>query len=216
MKMIAALALIALGATAAPARAHFDAQAYEGEFDMDECACYATHILVVSPQGSVLEVWKGSARPGEVIPIHALANLTITQSKGAYGGGLGGWKPLPLSLSAWEPGCDRLILFLIKSDSDDPSAGLLEGWFPASRRGFQSSIARVQWPGSVHVQPTRWTGGSGIPDSGFRGSEEYFRASVFGTLDLLLRLRVAGARAPEFNELLFDPPEPPPPTDPQK
>ena len=158
----------------------------------------ATHVLVVNPQGSVIEVWKGDARLGEVIPIHTLANLTITQSKredgvSESGFGLGGWRQTShLSLSAWSSaGCERLILFLIKSDSPDPTNGLLNGWRPASPSGFDSSCFRVKPFGRVYAQPQPWpyhgTGFTGFPGmSGFRGSEESFNDSVFRAINLPL------------------------------
>jgi hypothetical protein len=181
----AALVVVSLLASAAPARAQYGVGLLAGDsgFDTRECVANATHILVVNPQGSVIEVWKGDARIGEVIPIHTLANLTLTQSRVREGGGLGGGRPMHLSFRPWwgDTG-ERMILFLKKSTTPDPTNGLLKDWRPASTNGFEHSYACVDAFGYISVRPTRWCASTGIPDSGRRGSEQSLKEWVFKLL----------------------------------
>jgi hypothetical protein len=193
MKSVAALvSLVGLFVSAAPVSAQFPPFERVQRFDLG-VARSATHILVVNPQGSVLEVWKGSAQLGEVIPIYALANLTLTQSErpeGVAGLSWGAGIPVPRSyvtLSPWLTCSDRIILFLIKSDVPDPTSCLLNGWFPASPSGFRYSIAQVHRTGYVFVEPPSVLPLSGLPDGGFRGSFEFFKDCALGLWDPVLQ-----------------------------
>jgi hypothetical protein len=178
--IVASLAIVALLTSSGQAKA----QLTDAGFNLNECVANATHILIVDSQGSVLEVWKGDARLREVIPIHALANLTVTQPSSRRRFGLGGGPTTYLSLDPWwGAGGERVILFLTKTNAPDPTHGRLGSWRPASKHGFNHSYASVGSCGSVYVQPTRWIGGTGIPDSGFRSSEESFKECVFKELN---------------------------------
>jgi hypothetical protein len=50
-----------------------------------------------------------------------------------------------------------MILFLIKSDAPDPTNGLLNGWRPASERGFEYSMVPVQGSDWFFHDHGRWT-----------------------------------------------------------
>jgi hypothetical protein len=179
---VAALAIAALLLSAASAKAQFEVGLFADDpgFNTRECVANATHILVVNSQGSVLEVWKGDTRFGEVIPIHALANLTITQSRVREVWELGGAPPMHLSFRSWwgDTG-EQMILFLKKADAPDPTNGLLKGWRPASQNGFEHSYACVDAFGYVRVRPARHSALVGLPDSGLRASEENLKEWVF-------------------------------------
>jgi hypothetical protein len=178
-KIIVAPALVALLVSAEPASAQFDALG-SGGFNLHKCVANATHILVVNPQGSVLEVWKGNARLGEVVPIHALANLTLTQSERRRGLG----STTHISFEAWPnetSGRERLILFLVKSDAPDPTNGLLNSWRPAFKSGFGASCAGVTPFGFVYVRPPPWI--ANMPPTGFYGSDHCFKEQVFELLN---------------------------------
>lgn len=176
MRNLTLISAFATLATVSPAAAQWQTSGFDAR-----CVENATHILVVNPQGRVLEVWKGDARPGEMIPIYTLANLTLTQSLRANGSLF--YEPAShLSFHSWSGAAGaRMILFLNKSDAPDPTNGLLGGWRPASETGFDNSVAVVREFGvsAVYVQPRPLFGfGSGVSHGGFSGSEEGFKEQM--------------------------------------
>src|SRR5262245_52822569 len=60
--------LIAFFCSQSPAAGQFG-RWEEPAFNLEDCCVNATHILVVDARGCVLEIWKGNATQGDMIPI---------------------------------------------------------------------------------------------------------------------------------------------------
>src|SRR5262245_44397366 len=99
--IVATVSFAAFFALATSVKAQFTPPLCDVGFDLKECVTNATHILVVTPQGGVTEVWKGDARRGDTIPVHALANLTLTQSRHREIEGLGRSTTTHVSFTVW-------------------------------------------------------------------------------------------------------------------
>jgi hypothetical protein len=82
------------------------------EFNLQECARNATHIVVVNRNGEVLESWKGDTLPGEVIPLDKMCNPVLAQHLPE----LHKLTALPQDRDRFNPllGSDRLVLFLVR------------------------------------------------------------------------------------------------------
>jgi hypothetical protein len=182
MKTILVLSVVAFFNLPSIAQAQFNGWYWEEPaFDLWDNASRATHILVVDGTGRVAEVWKGDASPGDRIPLERFRSSYLARLQFVNPAA-----PLPemfdydAHFNEWPPGCNRLIMFLIKSDRRDAASQFLDGWLPASRDGwFPSSIARVGLIGNVYVQrPPMRCFMSGIPDTGRRGMEDEFKQEV--------------------------------------
>lgn len=92
------------------------------EFRLDECAWHATHILVVDAAGKVVEVWKGDAKIGDVIPLDQL-RLPVEQPVFGKDGFRAADRAPKLK-------AERLILFLQRDETDKRFS---TGWRPARR-----------------------------------------------------------------------------------
>jgi hypothetical protein len=182
MRTILALSVIALSYSPSIAAAqHCSSYLEESAFDLWDCASRATHILVVDSTGRVTEVWKGDATPGDRIPLERFRSSYLARLQFVNPAA-----PLPemfdynAHFNAWPPGCNRLIMFLVRSNRRDAATQFLEGWLPASHDGwFPSSIARIGLVGNVYVQrpPSRYCQ-FGIPDTGCRAMEDEFKEEV--------------------------------------
>jgi hypothetical protein len=184
----ALLPLAVVMATATPAAAQLGGFLGDQDPGFRARADKATHILVVDMSGRVVEVWKGTATPGDRIPIDKFYAPSLPRYRADSGRSPLGFPPFN---GYWYDGyygspftSERLILFLVKSDRDDEATQFLGGWLPASDSGwFASSTARVDQFGFVSVQPQPvWGASSGIPDTGRRGSVEAFKRSVMNNV----------------------------------
>jgi hypothetical protein len=182
MRRIALLALFVVTGNQTPVAAQLSGSANQSEFDLNECASRATHILVVDRRGQVVDVWKGNAGLGQAVPIDTIISPAVRLMHA------------PSSLrvrldtsSSWSDNLqsrDRFIVFLVKSstllpsmptllddhdeeecrvsrhfsferDPDDRIARRIarDGWLPASQiGGFVCSMAFVDDFGLVRTR----------------------------------------------------------------
>jgi hypothetical protein len=90
------------------------------DFDLEANSQRATHILVVDASGRILDIWKGNARLGDVVPLDKLLSselpkLTDTrETRHAWLSDTGHyWYDLPFRR-------DRMILFLVQAPARNP------------------------------------------------------------------------------------------------
>ncbi len=106
------------------------------DFDLEANSRRATHILVVDASGRILDIWKGNARLGDIVPLDKLLSPgmpKLTDTREARHAWLSDmshyWLGLPFRR-------DRMILFLVKDLTLNPSV-----WHPEQEQfGWPSPI----------------------------------------------------------------------------